>query len=78
MCRWTFLGLVQHPRIQALDYYCRLDTLSHVRSPLGYDVSEFMAAQRLKYGFVVSEQEPPHVITGATASVGPRPVSHQL
>ena len=74
MCRWNFLGLVQHPRIQALDYHCRLDTHSHVRSPLGYDVFEIMAARRLKYGFVVAEQEPPHVITGATTSVEPGPV----
>ncbi len=65
MCRWNFLQLVRHPRIQALDYYCRLDTHSFVRSPLGHDVFDFMAARRLKYGFVVAEEEPAHVITGA-------------
>ena len=67
MCRWNLFQLVQHDRIQALDYYCRLDTHSYVRSPLGYDIFDFMAAQRLKYGFVAVENEPSHVITGASA-----------
>ena len=66
MCRWNFMGLVRHPRIQALDYYCRLDTHSFVRSPLGYDLFDFMAARRLAYGFVAVESEPAHVIAGAT------------
>ena len=65
MCRWNFMQLVRHPRIQALHYYCRLDTHSFVRSPLGRDVFDFMAARRLKYGFVVAEEEPAHVIAGA-------------
>ncbi len=65
------MGLVQHPRIQALDYYCRLDTHSFVRSPLGYDLFDFMAAGRLAYGFVAVESEPAHVITGATPLLRP-------
>ena len=72
MCRWNFMRLVLHPRIQALDYYCRLDTHSYVRSPLTYDLFNFMAAQRLAYGFVAVEVEPPHVIKGAQ-SLRPSP-----
>ena len=68
MCRWNFMQLVIHPRIRALDYYCRLDTHSVVRSPMGHDVFEFMAARGLKYGFVDAEEEPAHVIKGTCAA----------
>ena len=65
MCRWNFMGLVLHTRIQELDFYCRLDTHSYVRSPLGYDLFSSMAARRLAYGFIAVETEPAHVIAGA-------------
>ena len=65
MCRWNLIGLIQHPRIQELDYYCRMDTHSYVRSPLGYDVFDFVAARELKYAFVAVEDEPAFVVTGA-------------
>ena len=32
MCRWNFLGLMQHPKIRKLDYYCRMDTDSRIKS----------------------------------------------
>ncbi len=67
MCRWNVFQLVQHERIQTLDYYCRLDTHSFVRSPLSFDIFDFMAARQLKYGFVGIEEEPAQVITGANA-----------
>ena len=31
MCRWNFMGLMQHPKIRHLDYYCRMDTDSRIR-----------------------------------------------
>ena len=71
MCRWNFLQLVRHPRIQQLDYYCRLDTHSYVGSPLGYDIFDFMAGRRLKYGFIAVSDEPEHVITGMTSASNP-------
>ena len=65
MCRWNLMGLMQHPRIQELEYYCRMDTHSYVRSPLGYDVFDFVAARKLKYAFVAVEEEAAHVMIGA-------------
>ena len=32
MCRWNFMGLMQHPKIRDLDYYCRMDTDSRIKS----------------------------------------------
>ena len=31
MCRWNFRGMLEHPRIRNLDYYCRMDTDSRVK-----------------------------------------------
>ena len=31
MCRWNFRGMLEHPRIRNLDYYCRMDTDSRIR-----------------------------------------------
>ena len=32
MCRWNFMGMMQHPRVHGLDYYCRMDTDSRIKS----------------------------------------------
>ena len=31
MCRWNFRGMLEHPRIRRLDYYCRMDTDSRIK-----------------------------------------------
>ena len=31
MCRWNFRGMLEHPRIRNLAYYCRMDTDSRIR-----------------------------------------------
>ena len=31
MCRWNFRGMLEHPRIRKLDYYCRMDTDSRIK-----------------------------------------------
>jgi len=32
MCRWNFMGMMQHPKVRGLDYYCRMDTDSRITS----------------------------------------------
>jgi len=32
MCRWNFMGMMQHPKVRGLDYYCRIDTDSRIKS----------------------------------------------
>ena len=39
MCRWNFMGMMQHPKIRDLDYYCRMDTDSRIRAKVRLLVS---------------------------------------
>jgi len=47
MCRWNFRGMLEHPRIRRLDYYCRMDTDSRIKKKVGVGVSELRSAAGL-------------------------------
>lgn len=51
MCRFHAKSVYEHPIIQQLDYYWRLDDDSLLLNPIKYDVFSFMSTHQLHYGY---------------------------
>ena len=72
MCRWNFMGLVQHPKVRELDYYCRMDTDSRMttkvrltRSPTPSAIISPCAARHLATGGADLRSRPSQCLASA-------------
>ena len=64
MISFWFKWVFDHPALQQLDYYMRLDTDSFILSPIKYDLFQYMRDNDYKYGYKVKEMEQVHVSVG--------------
>ncbi|KAK9808886.1 hypothetical protein WJX72_005791 [[Myrmecia] bisecta] len=80
--RFWWAQVWQHPLVQHLDYFLRLDSDSFVLAPIEYDVFRYMHLNQLAYGYITESYDGPEWTVGlfdlveATKSVSAEAQQH--
>ncbi|KAI8139712.1 nucleotide-diphospho-sugar transferase [Fennellomyces sp. T-0311] len=67
MIRFFWKNIFDHPMIQPLDYFWRLDHDSVLQSPVGVDVFHYMKKRGIRYGYRTATTDARHVTNGMLA-----------
>jgi mannosyltransferase len=64
MCAFYTYHIFDHPRLQNVTYYLRLDTDSYILEPICYDPIERFHSRNLSYAFISARTDPRWVTDG--------------
>ncbi|KAH8104836.1 glycolipid 2-alpha-mannosyltransferase-domain-containing protein [Cristinia sonorae] len=64
MCGFFASQIFDHPRLQDVTYYLRLDTDSYIYKPVCYDPIDLLHTKKKVYGFRSPSDDPPYVTEG--------------